>query len=164
MALAISMDAPATPPKPRMPAISATIRNVTTQLSMTQPLFCTLVSTDTRPAIAAHRLQKQSGFGTKVPDFEGSGKRSKSRYPGNKIECGCRNDTRAPGGIKPVKSARKTLYALQSCYEGSPSRPRGAIVGGRRFAYDRAEQADASRRPRSPACGGWYCRARARVG
>jgi DNA helicase II / ATP-dependent DNA helicase PcrA len=37
-------------------------------------------------------------------------------------------------GIKPVKSAAKALYALQSCYEGSPSRPRGAIVGGRRFA------------------------------
>ena len=51
--------------------------------------------------------------------------------------------------------------AYQSCYEGSPSRPRGAIVGGRRFAYDRAEQADPSRRPRPPACGGWHRRARA---
>ena len=36
IALAISMEAPAMPPKPRMPAISATIRNVTTQLSMTR--------------------------------------------------------------------------------------------------------------------------------
>jgi len=34
IALAISMDAPAMPPKPRIPAISATIKNVTTQLSM----------------------------------------------------------------------------------------------------------------------------------
>ena len=37
IALAISMDTPATPPKPRMPAINATIRNVTTQLNMIQP-------------------------------------------------------------------------------------------------------------------------------
>src|SRR5258708_33090747 len=57
----------------------------------------------------------------------------------------------ADHGIKPDKSAPKTLYALQSCYEGSPSQPRGAIVGGRRFADDRAEQTDPSRRPRSPA-------------
>ncbi len=34
MILAISIDAPARPPKPRIPAISAIIRNVTTQLSM----------------------------------------------------------------------------------------------------------------------------------
>src|SRR4051794_16933985 len=36
MILAISMDAPATPPKPRMPAISATIRKVTTQPNITR--------------------------------------------------------------------------------------------------------------------------------
>jgi len=34
MILAISIEAPATPPKPKMPAISATIKNVTTQPSM----------------------------------------------------------------------------------------------------------------------------------
>src|ERR1700730_1896185 len=70
------------------------------------------------------------------------------------------NAVRGGSGIKPVESAAKALYALQSCYEGSPSRPRGAIVGGRRFAYDRAEQADPSGRPRSPARGGWYRRTR----
>jgi hypothetical protein len=40
----------------------------------------------------------------------------------------------ADNGITPVKSAAKALYAVQSCYEGSPSRPRGATVGRRRFA------------------------------
>src|SRR6266487_2453957 len=35
MTIAISIETPAIPPKPRMPAISAMIRNVTTQLSMT---------------------------------------------------------------------------------------------------------------------------------
>ena len=34
MILAISIEAPAMPPKPRMPAINAMIKNVTTQLSM----------------------------------------------------------------------------------------------------------------------------------
>jgi hypothetical protein len=34
IALAISMEVPATPPKPRTPAINATIRNVTTQPNM----------------------------------------------------------------------------------------------------------------------------------
>src|SRR5665213_1446141 len=39
MALAISIDAPAIPPKPRIPAISATTKKVTTQLNMTSPLL-----------------------------------------------------------------------------------------------------------------------------
>src|ERR1700744_3698338 len=34
MILAISTEAPAMPPKPKMPAINATIKNVTTQLNM----------------------------------------------------------------------------------------------------------------------------------
>ena len=40
IALAISTEAPAMPPKPKIPAINATIRNVTTQLNMTRPLAC----------------------------------------------------------------------------------------------------------------------------
>ena len=44
MILAISIEAPAMPPKPRMPAISAMIRNVTTQLSMTTSNFVSIVS------------------------------------------------------------------------------------------------------------------------
>jgi hypothetical protein len=53
---------------------------------------------------------------------------------GNKIRLEIEKWRRPRGGIKPVKSAAKVLYAVQSCYEGSPSRPRGVIVGGRRFA------------------------------
>jgi hypothetical protein len=54
IALAISMDAPAMPPKPRMPAINAMTRKVTTQLSMTLTfVFCFDISA---ADCAAHRL------------------------------------------------------------------------------------------------------------
>jgi hypothetical protein len=57
ISLAISMDAPARPPKPRTPAISAIIRNVTTQLSMVRtPIGCGLDLSAT--ASAAHQLRK----------------------------------------------------------------------------------------------------------
>jgi hypothetical protein len=49
--------------------------------------------------------------------------------------------------------------ACNPCYEGSPSSPRGAIVGTTRFANDRAQQTAASRRPRAPACGWRHRRA-----
>src|SRR6266478_5010123 len=75
---------------------------------------------------APHRLQNQSGLETKVPASSGRKTCAKNGEPRNKIRPGCAR-------IKPVKSAATGLYALQSCYEGSPSRPRGAIVGGRRF-------------------------------
>ena len=52
--------------------------------------------------------------------------------------------------------------AFKSCYEGSPSPPRGAIVGGTRFAYDRAEPSEPGKRPRPPAGGRRHCRAGAR--
>ncbi len=42
---------------------------------------------------------------------------------------------------KPVKTAEQALYALNPCYEGSPSPPRGAIVGDKTIRNDRAEQA-----------------------
>ena len=45
MILAISIEAPAMPPKPKMPAINATTRNVTTQPSMTRPPFVLIGST-----------------------------------------------------------------------------------------------------------------------
>jgi len=56
------------------------------------------------------------------------------RYRREQIASVCRDLPLWRGGIKPVKSAAKALYAFNPCYEGSPSRPRGAIVGGRRFA------------------------------
>jgi hypothetical protein len=58
MILAISIDAPATPPKPRMPAISATTKNVTTQLSMVRPSISTLCFDISAIENVAHRLRK----------------------------------------------------------------------------------------------------------
>ena len=67
IALAISMETPAMPPKPRIPAINATIRNVTTQLSMTRPRLAVALAM-TATAVSAHRLTEQSGPETKVPE------------------------------------------------------------------------------------------------
>src|SRR5258706_7703602 len=52
--------------------------------------------------------------------------------------------------------------ALQSCYEGSPSRPHGAIVGGRRFAMTEPNRLTHHDVPdHQPAAGGIAARARA---
>src|SRR5205085_213141 len=63
MILAISMEAPATPPKPRMPAINAITRKVTTQPNMTRPLSLDCGSKRREPA----PLPGQSRPGTLVP-------------------------------------------------------------------------------------------------
>jgi hypothetical protein len=56
MILAISIEAPAMPPKPRTPAISAIIKNVTTQLSMVSTFLFGFKLSATEGA--AHRLLK----------------------------------------------------------------------------------------------------------
>jgi hypothetical protein len=48
MILAISMEAPANPPKPKMPATNAMIKNVTTQLNMFKTSVSTFCSTSAR--------------------------------------------------------------------------------------------------------------------
>ncbi len=69
IALAISMEAPAMPPKPRIPAINATTRNVTTQLSMTRPRLAVALA---MAATAASRIDCRNNPvpGTKVPGRE----------------------------------------------------------------------------------------------
>src|SRR5437879_6503042 len=140
MILAISIEAPAIPPKPRMPAISAMIRNVTTQLSMT------------RPPISTVWLEQQRDDERLCCRTNPASERMFLTVPGAKSAKSAvtRGTKYTPGahGIKPVKSAAKALYAFQSCYEGSPSGPRGAIVSwAEDESHDRAEQADPSRRP-----------------
>src|SRR6266446_7901842 len=100
-------------------------------------------------------MQNQSGLGTKVPGSSGCKTCAKNGEPRNKIRPCC-------AGIKPVNSAAKSPYALQSCYEGSPSRPRGAIVGGRRFAMTEPNKLTHHGVPdHQPAAGGIAARARA---
>src|SRR5438477_4695154 len=102
IALAISMETPAMPPKPKMPAISAMIKKVTTQPSMTRPLF----GFDRRDR-PRQCLQNQSG-----PD---------AMVPGCQTLKICRmaeqngwltREKRAPEtrGINPVKTADRALY------------------------------------------------------
>lgn len=62
--LAISIETPAMPPKPRTPAINAMTKKVTTQLNMIQ----TSVSVSARPI--APCLEKQSSPELLVPDRE----------------------------------------------------------------------------------------------
>jgi hypothetical protein len=57
MTLAISIEAPAMPPKPKMPAIRAMIRNVTTQLSMTRTSVFHVLFDISATMPVAHRLQ-----------------------------------------------------------------------------------------------------------
>jgi hypothetical protein len=51
------MEAPAMPPKPRMPAIKAMIRNVTTQLNMVRTSVSTFCFNLSAAMSVAHRLQ-----------------------------------------------------------------------------------------------------------
>jgi hypothetical protein len=70
-----------------------------------------------------HHRDKEDDFG----DFDGgSGEAAKAQNAGF---AGINLSIRRQSPIWLM-----ILLSLQSCYEGSPSRPRGAIVGVRRFA------------------------------
>src|SRR5712671_5141794 len=75
MTLAISIEAPAMPPKPKMPAISAMIKNVTTQLNM--------VLTSVRSERGGHRRRASvveiMWRGNKGSEGSGPQKRQKTR-------------------------------------------------------------------------------------
>src|SRR5260370_36862358 len=146
MILAISIEAPATAPKPKIPAINAMIRNGTTQPSMTRTSDFHALFDLRATAAAPHGPEEKYGVGTNVPGHSPRQVCDKSRSSKEQNRGWMPKPEAADHRIKPVKSAPKTLYALQSCYEASPSLPRGAIVGGRRFADGRAEQTDQSRR------------------
>src|SRR5260370_1313504 len=70
MTLAISIDVPAMPPKPRRPAINARIRKVTTQLNMTRSSATEFGSGGGGGGRPARHSEKQSSLGTKVPGRE----------------------------------------------------------------------------------------------
>ena len=99
MVLAISMEAPAMPPKPKMPAISAMIRNVTTQLNMTRPLFhfgFDIARDRQRRASAA---ETNPSLGTKVP-------RGSRRQNREKFCVGRGTKSRPEARIRPTASRR----------------------------------------------------------
>src|ERR1700676_5464176 len=100
--------------------------------------------------------------------FRPLGRRRRSKNVGTSgTKGGLASAPRGPShvGITPVKSAPKTLYAPPSCYEGSPSRPRGAIVG-----QDDSRMTEPNKLTRpgvpdhQPAAGGIAARARAAAG
>src|SRR5262249_28256872 len=100
IALAISTDAPAMPPKPRTPAISAMIRNVTTQLNM---VLSSWARQRPDPVRTMRGWERQ---------FR-SGNAENSLWDRNEITPGFE-------AIKPVKSAGFALYDPQSLLRRLP--------------------------------------------
>ena len=161
MILAISMEAPAMPPKPRIPAINATTRNVTTQLSMTRPLFrcCLAIG-----ATAASRIDCRNNP-ARERRFRGRRNREICAIRRNKIAARPRNPACERAGINLSKRPDRPYMALNPCYEGSPSPPHGAIVGPRRFAMTEPSKLPHHGVPEhQPAAGGIAARARAAAG
>src|ERR1700738_685769 len=134
MTLAISIEAPAMPPKPKMPAIRAMMRKVTTQLNITQPLRSIPSSFEPRPGASRLGYENNPELKRKFPLVPAPKTTKKAQSDRNNDRL-CRQSRGGRcRGITPIQPAVDALYHHQSCYEGSPSRPRGAIVGGRRFA------------------------------